>query len=139
MTSTVSTSAPSSARSGATCRPDTVCTDLALEASTSGGKGVGRNLLIDMNSLSMLAQVIEPREPSVAMTLKRTFARVFANMASQVLAPGEAEVAGRISCAEKPLTFLLSRGRVCLARVGIIVRPKFIIIVVHIHVQIYGR
>jgi hypothetical protein len=82
----------------------------------------------------MLSKIVQPRKSPVAVALKRTFARMFPYMASQVLAPGEAEVTGRIARAEKPLTFFLSRGRVCLARLGIVVRTRdIIVIIVHIH------
>jgi hypothetical protein len=75
------------------------------------------------------------------MTLKRTFACVLSYVASQMLASGEAEAARRIACAEKPLAFLLSRCRVGLTRVGIIIRNRFIVLIVvqvHVHVHVYG-
>jgi hypothetical protein len=71
------------------------------------------------------------------VALERTLARVFPYMTGQVLTSGEAEVAGRVASTEEPLALLLPCGRVCLARVGIVVRcglPFFVIIIqVHIH------
>ena len=74
------------------------------------------------------------------MALKRTFARMFPDMASQVFASREAEVTGWVPSAKEPLALLLPRGRVCLTRLGIVVRARLIIlvVVVHVHVHVYG-
>ncbi len=38
--------------------------DLPLEACPCGGEGVERNIFVDMDSLRVLSQVVEPRESS---------------------------------------------------------------------------
>ena len=51
--------------------------DLALEARDGGGQRVGGDVLVDVYGLGVLAQVVEAREASGAVTLKRTLAGMF--------------------------------------------------------------
>jgi hypothetical protein len=55
---------------------DTVGSNLSLEAGTSCCERFGGYVFVDVYSLSMLAKVVEPREASRAVALKRSFARV---------------------------------------------------------------
>lgn len=85
--------------------------DLALDAGDRGGEGVSGDLLVDVHGLGVLAEVVEAGEAAGAVALKGPFAGVFSDMASQVLAPGEAQIARGEVCAEEALAlFLLGRG-----------------------------
>lgn len=97
MTSTVTASTAGGTSPRASCRAYTVGSYLSLETSPSRGKGVCGDLLVDMYSLCMLTQVIQAREPAVAVTLERSFSGVFSYVTSEMLAPSETEVTRRIT------------------------------------------
>lgn len=100
-------------RSGtrATLRPDAVGPDLTLEARAGRGQGISGDLFVDVDRLGMLTEIVQPREATGAMALKRALARVFANVPREMLAPGEAQSAWREVGAEEPLALFLLLGR----------------------------
>jgi len=57
----------------------------------------------------MLSQVVKPGKASGAVALEGTFAGMFPDVTSQMLASGKTEVAWRIVGAIKPLRLLLLR------------------------------
>lgn len=57
--------------------PYTIRSHLTLEPRAGSCQRIHGNILVDMNSLRMLPQVIQPRETSRAVTLKGPFACVF--------------------------------------------------------------
>lgn len=109
---TSSTSSSASTRTSG--RAYAISPDLSLEPCSSRGKGIGRNLFINMNRLSMLAEVVQTGEAAVAMTLEWTFSSMLPNMTSQMLASSKTQIAGWIARAEEPLALLLAGGRVSL-------------------------
>lgn len=56
---------------------NSVGSDLSLESSSGGCQRVNRDIFVDVYRLRMLAQVVQPRESSRAMTLERSLASVF--------------------------------------------------------------
>lgn len=56
---------------------DPVSPYLPLESCARGRQGVSRDILIHMHRLRMLSEIVESREASRAMTLKRSFSRMF--------------------------------------------------------------
>jgi hypothetical protein len=69
--------------------PHSICTNLTLKPCACGRQRISGNFLIDMDRLSMLAEIIESGKPARAVALEGTFAGVFSNMASQMFAPCE--------------------------------------------------
>ena len=65
------------AGTGADAGAKAIGPDLALETGAGGGQRVGGDILVDVHGLSVLAQVVEPREAPRAVTLKRTLAGMF--------------------------------------------------------------
>jgi len=79
-----------SGRNAACCRcsgsaglAHSVRPDLALKPGSGGRKRVHRNVFVYVNSLRMLSQVVETREATRAVALKRALAGVFPNMVSE--------------------------------------------------------
>lgn len=107
MTPTVAALTPSCACPGPAWGPHAICPDLALEPSSRGGQRIPWYFFIDVDGLGVLSEVIESRKASRAVALKGTFSGVLANVASQMFAAGEAQVAGRKGVAEETLTLLL--------------------------------
>ena len=70
--------------------PHSICADLTLEPCACGRQRIPGDFLIDMDRLSMLAEVVESGKPPRAVTLEGTFTGVFSNMAGQMFAPCEA-------------------------------------------------
>jgi hypothetical protein len=60
MTTTVTTSASRRARPRTAGWADAIGSDLALEACAGGGERISRDLFVDVHSLCMLPEVIEP-------------------------------------------------------------------------------
>jgi hypothetical protein len=87
--------------------PHPICPDLALEPSSRGGQRIPRYFFIDVDGLGMLSEIVESRKASRAVALEGTLSGVLANVASQMFAAGETQVAGRKCVAEEPLTLLL--------------------------------
>lgn len=128
-------------------RPHSVGPNLSLETSASRRKGSVWDLLAHVDCLGMLSEVVEAGESSAAVTLERSFARVFAtlksqfstdimlrqpspfvhmhvpNVTSQVLAPGEAQLTRRELGAEESLSLLLLRRPLRLARGTFVIGP----------------
>ena len=92
-----------------TVRSNSIGANLTLESGSGGGKRFARDLFVDMYSLSMLAQIIEARESSRTMTLKRPLPRMFPDVSREMLAPCEAQITRRKVRAIEPLSFLLLR------------------------------
>ena len=89
--------------------PDTLGPDLTLEAGTGGSQRLGWNFLVDMHRLGMLSQIVQPREASIAMALKRSLTSMFPDMAGQMLTSSEAEITWWEPSAKEALSLLLSR------------------------------
>lgn len=56
---------------------DAVCSYLSLKPGSSRCQGLRRNILIDVDCLSVLSEIVESGKPPRAMTLKGTFTCVF--------------------------------------------------------------
>lgn len=84
MTSTVASLATRSASPSPPTRwSHAICSDLALEASTSSSQRVAGYLFVDMYRLRMLTQVVKTREPARTVTLERPLSSMFPAMFSQ--------------------------------------------------------
>lgn len=57
-------------------RANPVCPNLSLEPGPCCCQGVQRDIFVDMDSLGVLAEVVEPRELSAAVASKRSLPRV---------------------------------------------------------------
>lgn len=75
-----------------------------------------------MYGLSVLPEVVEPRESSRAMTLERTFSSMLPDMPCKMLAPSETQLTRRKVGAEKALPFLLLRWSLRIACNAVVVR-----------------
>jgi hypothetical protein len=111
MTSTGSPYTATGACSCPTRWTHSVRADLTLKPCTCGRQRIPRDLLIDMNRLGMLSEIVEPGEAPGAVALKGALAGVLANVASQMLTAGEAQVAWREIGAEEALALFLFGGR----------------------------
>jgi hypothetical protein len=80
----------------------------------------------------MLPEVVKSRKASIAVTLKRSLPSMFAYVAGQVLASGEAEVAGREACTEEALAFLFARPGIVVTLL-IEIRVLVVVWVIQVH------
>jgi hypothetical protein len=117
-----------------------VCPDLPLESGPGSGERIDRNIFVHVYGLGMLSQVVETREASGTMALEWALAGVFPDMAGQVLASGEAEVARWVIGAIKSLRLLFLRFR-SISIDALVIRTSSVITgmplairVIHIHI-----
>jgi hypothetical protein len=74
-----------------------------------------------MDRLRMLSEIVESGKSPRAVTLEGTLAGVLPNVASQMFAPGEAQVTRREVGAEEALAFLLLGGRCVASHILVVV------------------
>jgi hypothetical protein len=122
-----------------TSLPHPVRPYLPLEAGPGRSQRVDWDVLVDVHRLSVLPQVVESRKPPRAVTLERSFARVFSDVTSQMFASREAEIAWRVIGAVESLRlFLLGLGAVrinaLIIRPSVIARNPLAVGIVHVHV-----
>lgn len=67
-------------RSGSSGSSYTIGAYLALKSGSAGRKGVAWDVLVDMDSLSMLAEVVKAGEPARAVALKWSFSSMFSSL-----------------------------------------------------------
>lgn len=67
-------------RAGSSVMSYTICAYLALESGSAGCEGVTRDVLVDMDSLSMLAEVVKAGEPARAVALEWPFTSMFSGL-----------------------------------------------------------
>lgn len=84
--------------------------DLPLKSRPRGRQRIPGDLFIHMDRLRVLSEIVEAGEAPRAVALEGALARVFADMAGQMFASSETQVAGREIGAEEALSFLLFRG-----------------------------
>lgn len=121
--------------------PYTIRSHLTLEPRTGSCQRIHGNILVDMNSLRMLPQVVQPRKTSRAVALKGPFACMFPDMSRQMLTPGEAQVTRRVVSAVKALRLLLLARSCSLGADAFLVRSLALfdraslsIGIVHLHI-----
>lgn len=68
-------------RAGSSVMSHTIGAYLALESGSAGCEGVTRDVLVDMDSLSMLAKVVKAGEPARAVALEWPLSSVFSGRA----------------------------------------------------------
>ena len=120
VTTTVSPLARTSARPSTALRTYPVSADLPLESRSCGGQRVAWDILVDMDRLSMLAQVIETGKSSGTVTLKWTLPGMFANVASQMFTPGKTQITRwEIGAVESLALFLLGWRSIMIVMVSI--------------------
>lgn len=107
VTPTGSTLARTSACPSTALRTHPVSADLPLESRSCGGQRIAWDVLVDMDRLSMLAQVIETGKSPGTVTLKWTLPGMFANVASQMFTPGKTQIARWKLGAVEPLALFL--------------------------------
>lgn len=121
MTSTGSRYTATGACSRPTRWAHSVRTDLTLKPCARSRERIPWDLLIDMDRLSMLSEIVEAGEAPGAVALKGALAGVLANVASQMFAAGEAQVAWGEIGAEEALALLLFGGRGVTPKVLVVV------------------
>jgi len=91
-----------------------------------------------MNSLRMLAEVIESREPSVAMALKRPLSSMLPDMPCQMFAAGETQPTWRKVCAIESLTLFLFPWSLSIAGGTVVIRVVLVVVVIaHLDILIF--
>lgn len=86
---------------------DAVLWHRPTESGNTGGQRIIGYVFIGMDSGGVLAQVVEAREAAAAVALVGTLARVLADVANEVFATGETEVAVVITRASEAICFFL--------------------------------
>lgn len=107
----MSSLASSSTSPRTTLGPHSIGANLTLEASAGGRQRITGYFLIHMHSLCVLPQVIKSGKSSRTVALERALSGMFSNMASQMLAPCETQVAWREIGTVESLSLLLLRWR----------------------------
>lgn len=116
-----------------------VRTDLTLKPCTCSCQRIPRDFLIDMDRLSMLSEIVEAGEAPGAVALEGALAGVLSNVASQMFAAGEAQVAWREVGAEEALTLFLFGGRGVTPQVLVVIGVLLVVGVLHGFVGHGGR
>lgn len=91
-------------------RAQPVRPNLSLIASAGSGERLCGNVFVDVDGLSMLAEVVKSRESSITMTLKRALSCMLPDVTSKMFTPSKAEIAGGEVSAEEFLALLLLAG-----------------------------